>query len=75
MGQAYVTKLINAVMKSDDWSTTAIFLTWDDWGGFYDHEVPPRVDQNGYGLRVPSILISPWAKQGIDRRSSRSTPT
>ena len=66
MGQTYVTKLINAVMQSDEWSTTAIFLTWDDWGGFYDHEVPPRVDENGYGLRVPSILISPWAKQGID---------
>jgi len=66
MGQAYVTNLVNKVMQSHYWSTTAIFLTWDDWGGFYDHEVPPRVDQNGYGLRVPSILISPWAKQGID---------
>jgi phospholipase C len=65
-GQAYVTNLINSVMRSDYWSTSAIFLTWDDWGGFYDHEVPPRVDENGYGLRVPGILISPWAKQGID---------
>jgi phospholipase C len=65
-GQAYVTKLINAVMRSDVWDTTAIFLTWDDWGGFYDHVPPPRVDENGYGLRVPGLLISPWARQGID---------
>ena len=63
-GQSYVTSVINAVMKSPDWSSTAIFVTWDDWGGFYDHVVPPRVDQNGYGLRVPGIVISPFAKRG-----------
>jgi phospholipase C len=63
-GQAYVTALINAAMKSPDWSSTAIFLSWDDWGGFYDHVPPPRVDQNGYGLRVPGIVISPYARQG-----------
>jgi phospholipase C len=39
-------------------------LAWDDWGGFYDHVVPPTVDQNGYGLRVPGIVISPYARQG-----------
>jgi phospholipase C len=64
VGQSYVTSLINAVMRSPDWSSTAIFLAWDDWGGFYDHVVPPRVDGNGYGLRVPAIVISPYAKQG-----------
>src|SRR5262249_50730457 len=64
-GQAYVTALINAAMKSPDWKSTAIFLGWDDWGGFYDHVVPPAVDQNGYGLRVPSIVISPYAKKGF----------
>ena len=64
-GQAYVTNLINEVMKGPDWSSTAIFLTWDDWGGFYDHVVPPAVDGNGYGLRVPGMVISPYARQGF----------
>lgn len=64
-GQAYVTGLIDAVMRSPDWASTAIFLTWDDWGGFYDHVPPPRVDENGYGLRVPGIVISPYARRGF----------
>ncbi len=72
-GQAYVTAIINAAMKSPDWNSTAIFLSWDDWGGFYDHVVPPAVDQNGYGLRVPGIVISPYAKRGfIDRQTLSS---
>jgi phospholipase C len=64
-GQAYVTAVINAAMKSPDWKSTAIFLSWDDWGGFYDHVAPPRIDRNGYGLRVPGIVISPYAKKGF----------
>ncbi|MEY9926450.1 phospholipase C [Catenulispora sp. GP43] len=69
-GQAYVTSLVNAVMKGPDWSSTAIFLSWDDWGGFYDHVAPPAVDGNGYGLRVPGIVISPYAKAGtIDHQT------
>jgi phospholipase C len=64
-GQAYVTGLINTIMQSPQWKSTAIFLSWDDWGGFYDHVVPPRVDVNGYGLRVPGIVISPYARRGF----------
>jgi phospholipase C len=64
-GQNYVTNLINAVMQGPDWQSTAIFLAWDDWGGFYDHVVPPVVDENGYGLRVPGLVISPYAKAGL----------
>jgi phospholipase C len=63
-GQRFVTSVVNAAMRSPDWNSTAIFLTWDDWGGFYDHVVPPTVDRNGYGLRVPGILISPYATEG-----------
>ena len=69
-GQSYVTGLINTIMKGPDWNSTAIFLSWDDWGGFYDHVAPPVVDQNGYGLRVPGIVISPYAKTGyIDHQT------
>jgi phospholipase C len=64
-GQSYVTGLINTIMRSKDWSSTAIFLSWDDWGGFYDHVVPPKVDFQGYGLRVPGLVISPYARRGF----------
>ncbi|HEX4186607.1 MAG TPA: alkaline phosphatase family protein [Solirubrobacteraceae bacterium] len=63
-GQAYVTTLINSIMRSPCWGSTAIFLSWDDWGGMYDHVRPPNVDENGYGLRVPGLVISPYAKPG-----------
>jgi phospholipase C len=55
---------INAIMQGPDWATTAIFLTWDDFGGMYDHVKPPRDDEYGLGPRVPLIVISPYAKQG-----------
>jgi phospholipase C len=66
-GQAYVTELINAIMQSSFWQSTVIFLTWDDWGGFYDHMNPltEKVDANGYGIRVPGMTISPWVKPGL----------
>jgi phospholipase C len=67
-GQAWVTRVVNAAMQGPDWLHTAIFLTWDDWGGFYDHVRPPRIDENGYGMRVPGIVISPWVRQGIDHQ-------
>ena len=69
-GQAYVTRLINAAMQGPDWSSTAIFLAWDDFGGFYDHVMPPAVDGQGFGLRVPALVISPYARQGyIDHQT------
>jgi phospholipase C len=64
VGENYVTGLVNTIMRGPEWNSTAIFLTWDDWGGFYDHVQPPTVDQNGYGLRVPALVISPYAKTG-----------
>jgi phospholipase C len=69
-GMEYVTSLINAVMQSPYWNNTVIFLAWDDWGGFYDHVVPPIVDHNktktpvqGYGLRVPGLTISAYSRK------------
>ena len=64
VGQSYVTNIINHVMQSPEWDSTAIFLSWDDWGGFYDHVTPPVVDALGYGIRVPAMVISPYAKRG-----------
>jgi len=71
-GQTYVTSVINAIMRSRDWQSTAIFLAWDDWGGFYDHVRPPTVDQNGFGMRVPALVISPYARRGlVDHHTAR----
>jgi phospholipase C len=63
-GQTYVTGLINTIMQSPVWKSCAIFVAWDDWGGFYDNVRPPRIDKEGYGLRVPAFMISPYARQG-----------
>ena len=63
-GENWSTKVINAIMRSDMWESTAIFLTWDDYGGFYDHVPPPQVDGFGFGIRVPMMVISPYAKEG-----------
>jgi len=60
-GENFVTNIVNTVMKSSYWSNTAIFVTWDDYGGFYDHVAPPVVDGLGLGPRVPLIVISPYA--------------
>jgi uncharacterized protein (TIGR03437 family) len=69
-GMNYVTGLVNAVMNSPLWNSTAIFIAWDDWGGFYDHVDPPQVDQYGLGIRVPGLVISPYARQGyIDHKT------
>ena len=69
-GQTYVTGLIDRLMRSPDWDSTAIFVAWDDWGGFYDHVTPPSVDAQGYGIRVPALMISPYARHGyIDHQT------
>ncbi len=69
-GQSHVTNVINAIMHGPDWKSTAIFLAWDDWGGYYDTSTPPTVDGQGYGLRVPALVISPYARRGyIDHQT------
>lgn len=62
--QNYLVELVNAVMRSQYWPGAAIFVTWDDWGGYYDHVTPPAVDAWGLGPRVPLLVISPYAKPG-----------
>jgi len=64
-GENWTTEIVNAVMEGPDWDSTAIFITWDDYGGFYDHVPPPQVDEFGFGIRVPLLVISPYAKEGF----------
>jgi phospholipase C len=64
-GEDWSTNVIDAIMRSPMWKNTAIFLTWDDYGGFYDHVPPPDIDRMGFGFRVPLLLISPYAKTGM----------
>jgi phospholipase C len=63
-GQDHVTRVIDSIMRSKDWASTAIFVSWDDWGGYFDHVAPPKVDGAGYGMRVPGLVISPYARRG-----------
>jgi len=74
----YATHVINAVMSGPQWNTTALFLTWDDWGGFYDHVEPPTAETlpDGsplrYGFRVPCIVVSPYARSGYVSHETHS---
>ena len=69
-GYNYVSSLVNDIGASPAWDSTAVFVFWDDWGGFYDHVKPIHVDSLGYGIRVPGIMISPYAKTGyIDHQT------
>ena len=63
-GPEWVASIVNAIGKSKFWDSTAIFVMWDEWGGWYDHVAPPYVDYDGLGMRVPLLIISPYAKQG-----------
>ena len=65
-GHNFVTSIVNAAMRSPMWRRgVAVFVTWDEWGGFYDHVIPPRVDDLGLGIRVPLLIISPYARKGL----------
>lgn len=74
VGELRIVSLINSIMQSRFWNSTAIFLTWDDYGGWYDHVPPPQVDQDGYGFRVPTLIISPYSRHGyIDHTQADHT--
>lgn len=62
-GPEWVASVVNSIGHSPLWGSTAIFVVWDDWGGWYDHVPPPQLDRMGLGPRVPFIVISPWAKR------------
>jgi phospholipase C len=63
-GPDWVASIVNAIGASQYWNSTTIFISWDDWGGFYDHVLPPQTDDMGLGFRVPVIVVSPYAKRG-----------
>jgi phospholipase C len=63
-GQRFVKKLMNALIRSESWKSSAFMWTYDGWGGWYDHVKPPQVDSYGYGFRVPAVLVSPYARRG-----------
>jgi phospholipase C len=63
-GPSWVASVVNAVGESSYWPTSAIIVIWDDWGGFYDNAAPPQLDYRGLGIRVPCLIISPYAKRG-----------
>ena len=63
-GPDWVTSVVDAVGRSPFWSSTAIIVFWDDWGGLYDHVAPPQLDYDGLGIRTPMVVVSPYAKRG-----------
>src|SRR6266566_2406949 len=68
VGESWTKGVIDMIMSSSAWNTTAIFLTMDESGGFYDHVTPPQVAGWGYGFRIPKIVVSPYAHPGfVDR--------
>jgi phospholipase C len=64
-GPEWVASIVNAVGQSPFWKSSAILIVWDDWGGWYDHVPPPQLDRFGLGVRVPFLIVSPFAKRGV----------
>ena len=64
LGQYASTDLLGSLMRSNSWDSSAFILTWDEWGGWFDHVSPPQVDKDGYGFRVPALIVSPYARRG-----------
>ena len=64
-GENWTVKVLNELMQSPEWASTAVVLTWDDFGGYYDHVPPPHVDMYGLGPRVPTIIMSPYSRPGF----------
>jgi hypothetical protein len=67
-GENWTVRVLNALQRSPQWNTTAVVMTWDDFGGQYDHVAPPHPDIYGLGARAPALIISPWARPGIIKR-------
>lgn len=63
-GENWTVRQLNAIMQGPDWNSTVVFLTWDDFGGFYDHVPPPAIGKSTLGPRVPLLIISPYARKG-----------
>jgi phospholipase C len=63
-GPSWVGAIVNAIGESKYWNSTAIVVVWDDWGGLYDNAPPPQLDFRGLGIRIPCLIVSPYAKQG-----------
>jgi phospholipase C len=73
-GQRFVRSLLDGLSASQQWASSAFIWTYDTWGGWYDHVSPPQVDQDGYGFRVPALLVSPYARRGhVDHTQLDST--
>lgn len=64
-GPDWVASIVNSIGEGPNWKSSVIVIVWDDSGGWYDHVPPPQLDQDGLGVRVPIIVVSPYAKRGV----------
>ena len=64
LGPSWIAQVVNAIGRTPAWKSTAIIILWDDWGGLYDHFPPPQLTYDGLGMRVPMIVVSPYARRG-----------